>query len=94
MILNRVKKNFVNTGIPVLLVWSALSCRGKGKWSSDPRVGCFLRVMQHIFNETAMQARTRASQCLAKKSWSMSEPSSQAREKGQDNQGEIKGLSK
>ena len=39
---------------------------GKGKWSSDPRVGCFLRVMQHIFNETAMQARTRASKCLAK----------------------------
>ena len=27
---------------------------GEGKWSSDPRDGCFLWAMQHIFNETAV----------------------------------------
>ena len=66
MILNRVKKNFVNAGIPVLLVWSALSYRAKESGHRIRALGVFLRVMQHIFNETAIQARTRASKCLAK----------------------------
>ena len=38
---------------------------GKGKWSSEPCDGV-LRAMQHIFNETLMQARTLASKRLAK----------------------------
>ena len=49
------KEEFCERSDPsdVGVVSSLLS--GKGKWSSDPRVGFFLRVMQHIFNETAMQ---------------------------------------
>ena len=38
---------------------------GKGKGSSGPRDGG-LSAMQHIFNETAMQARTPTSKRLAK----------------------------
>ena len=36
----------------------------KGKWSPGPRDGC-LSAVEHIFNETAMQARTQASNRLA-----------------------------
>ena len=39
---------------------------GKGKWSSDPRALGVLRVMQHIFNETAMHASTWANKRRAK----------------------------
>ena len=37
---------------------------GRRKWSSSPRDGC-LCALQHIFNKTAMQARTLASKRLA-----------------------------
>ena len=36
---------------------------GKGKGSSSARDGCF-KCVQHIFNETAMHARTQASNSL------------------------------
>ena len=59
MIPNRVKQVFVNARIPLMLGLSALSYRVMGS--------VFLSPMRHIFNETAMQARTRASKRLAKK---------------------------
>ena len=40
---------------------------GKGKGSSSPRDGCFiLNAVEHNFNETAMHARTQASNRLAR----------------------------
>ena len=38
----------------------------EGKVSSVSRVGCFISATEHIFNETAMQARTPASNRQAK----------------------------
>ena len=59
----RSKAELCKRSDPIHVVSSLQS--GKGKWSSDPRVGCFW-MMQHVFDETAMQARTCASKCLAK----------------------------
>ena len=55
-------------------------------------------VMEHIFNETAMQARTLARNRLAKanqsKSWSKSKSSITGKGKGKENNGKSKGQSK
>ena len=48
-----------------MLGLSALSCRAKENGHQIRAMGV-LSAMQHIFNETAMQARTRASKRLAK----------------------------
>ena len=61
MIPNRVMRVYVNARA----VGSLSS--GKGKWSADPRDGCFfLSAARHMFNEPAMQARTLASKRLSK----------------------------
>ena len=66
---------------------------GKGKWSSESRVRCFLRAIQHIFNEIAMQARTgkqTSGKGNKRRSWSMSEPSISGKGKSKENQRESK----
>ena len=54
---------------------------GKGKGSSSPRDGCFLSAVEHIFNETAMQARTLASNRLAKANRASHGPRVKAKER-------------
>ena len=53
--------SFVNARIPLMLGLSALSCRTKENGHQIRAVGG-LRVMQHIFKETAVQASTWANQ--------------------------------
>ena len=61
---------------------------GKGKGSSSPRDGCFFSAVQHIFNETAMHARTQASNRLARANRASHGPRVRAkvREKTRENQ--------
>ena len=63
---NRAKQVFCASSDPIDVVVVSSLLSGKGKWSSDSRGGCFLRLMQQIFNETAMQASTWANKLGAK----------------------------
>ena len=63
---------------------------GKGKGSSSPRDGCFVSALEHIFNETALHARTQASKSSGKGKQSKSGSKSEGKGKSKENKGEIK----
>ena len=65
MIPSRVTRVLVDTQIPWMLMRLTFSRRAKEKGHRVRAMGV-LRAMQHIFNETAMHARTLASKRLAK----------------------------
>ena len=67
---------------------------GKGRGSSSPRDGCLVDV-EHIFNETAMHARARASNRMAKANRATHGPTkSEGKGKSKENKGKSKGKSK
>ena len=53
---------------------------GKGKGASSPRDGC-LSAVEHMFNETAMHARTQASNRLARANKASHGPRVRAKER-------------
>ena len=70
---------------------------GKGKWSSDSRVGCFNGEATHFqrdCNASKHVGKQTSGKGNQSKSWSMSEPSISGKGKGEENQGKSKGLSR